>query len=114
MAAALLEQYGGGRIVVLSAGSQPADELNPAVVAAMAEVGIDLSGRTPAKLATESVEAADVVVTLGCGDSCPVFPGTRYLDWQLDDPAGRDIDGVRPIRDEIDQLVRALALELLH
>ena len=114
MAAALLEKYGDGRIEVLSAGSAPAESLNPAVVEAMAEVGIDLTGRAPTKLATEAVEAADVVVTMGCGDTCPVFPGKRYLDWQLDDPAGRDGAAVRPIRDQIDQLVHALADELLH
>jgi arsenate reductase len=114
MAAALLEKYGADRINVLSAGSAPANTLNPAVVAVMDEVGIDLTGRVPAKLITETVAAADVVVTMGCGDTCPVFPGKRYLDWQLDDPAGRPVDEVRPIRDEIDQLVRALADELLH
>ena len=114
MAAALLERYTDGRIDVRSAGSAPADSLNAAVVEAMAEIGIDLVGKTPTKLVTEDVEASDVVVTMGCGDSCPVFPGKRYLDWQLDDPAGRPVDEVRPIRDEIDQLVRALADELLH
>jgi protein-tyrosine-phosphatase len=114
MAAALLERYGAGRIDVRSAGSEPADSVNPAVVEAMSEVGIDLAGRVPSKLATEAVEAADVVVTMGCGDSCPVVPGKRYLDWLLDDPAGRDVEGVRPIRDEIDKRVHALAEELLH
>jgi len=113
MAAGLLEKYGAGRIRVLSAGSAPADTLNPAVVAAMAEVGIDLAGRVPTKLATEDVEASDVVITMGCGDTCPVFPGKRYLDWDLPDPAGRGLAEVRPIRDEIDQRVRALAAELL-
>lgn len=114
MAAALLERYADGRIDVRSAGSAPADQLNPAVVAAMAETGIDLTGRVPTKLATEDVEASDVVITMGCGDSCPVFPGKRYLDWNLRDPAGRGVEEVREIRDEIDQLVRALADELLH
>ena len=114
MAAALLERYADGRIDVRSAGSAPADTLNPAVVDAMAETGIDLTGRVPTKLATEDVEASDVVITMGCGDSCPVFPGKRYLDWNLRDPAGRGVEEVREIRDEIDQLVRALADELLH
>jgi arsenate reductase len=113
MAAGLLEKYGAGRIRVMSAGSAPADTLNPAVVAAMAEVGIDLAGRSPRKLATETVEASDVVITMGCGDTCPVFPGKRYLDWDLPDPAGLELADVRPIRDEIDQRVRALAAELL-
>ena len=114
MAAALLERYADGRLEVLSAGSEPAAALNPAVVEAMAEIGIDLTGRTPTKLATSTVEGADVVVTMGCGDTCAVFPGKRYLDWQLDDPAGRAVDEVRQIRDDIDQRVRALADELLH
>ena len=114
MAAALLERYADGRIDVRSAGSAPADTLNPAVVDAMAETGIDLTGRVPTKLATDDVEASDVVITMGCGDSCPVFPGKRYLDWNLRDPAGRGVEEVREIRDEIDQLVRALADELLH
>ena len=114
MAAALLERYAEGRIDVRSAGSAPADSLNPAVVRVMADIGIDLVGRTPTKLVTEDVEASDVVVTMGCGDTCPVFPGKRYLDWELTDPAGRDLDEVRVIRDEIDRRVRELAAELLH
>lgn len=113
MAAALLHRHGGGRIRVTSAGSAPADEINPAVRAALAEWGIDLAREFPKRLTTDAVEAADVVVTMGCGDSCPVFPGKRYLDWALPDPAGRGIDAVRPIRDRIDALTRALAADLL-
>jgi protein-tyrosine-phosphatase len=112
MAAALLERHGGERVRVSSAGSVPASELNPAVVAAMLEVGIDLSGERPRLLAIEQVEAADVVVTMGCGDACPVFPGKRYLDWELPDPAGLPVEEVRPIRDQIDRRVRALLDEL--
>ena len=114
MAASLLERYGDGRIDVRSAGSEPASSLNPAVVEAMAEVGVDLTSRVPTKLSTEAVEASDVVITMGCGDTCPVFPGKRYLDWDLPDPAGLGVADVRPIRDEIDELVRVLAAELLH
>ena len=114
MAASLLERYGDGRIDVRSAGSEPASSLNPAVVEAMAEVGVDLTGRVPTKLSTDAVEASDVVITMGCGDTCPVFPGKRYLDWDLPDPAGLGVADVRPIRDEIDKLVRVLADELLH
>jgi protein-tyrosine-phosphatase len=113
MAAALLERHAGGRVVVRSAGSAPADGLNPAVVAAMAEVGIDVSGERPKGLSDVGVRDADVVITMGCGDACPVFPGTRYLDWDLPDPAGKSVEEVRPIRDEIDRRVRALAEELL-
>jgi protein-tyrosine-phosphatase len=113
MAAAFLERRAGGRISVRSAGSTPASEINPAVVEAMHEVGIDLAGRLPTLLAAEEVESSDVVVTMGCGDACPVFPGIRYLDWELDDPAGLTLEGVRPIRDEIDRRVRALADELV-
>ena len=112
MAAALLDRYGAGRIRVRSAGSTPADEVNPAVVEAMAELGIDISRELPKRLTTDTVEASDVVITMGCGDTCPVFPGKRYLDWELDDPAGRTLEEVRPIRDEIDRRVRALAEEL--
>ena len=102
-------------MVVRSAGSDPGDDLNPAVVEAMAEVGIDLrrAGAHPKKLTDASVEASDVVITMGCGDECPFYPGKRYLDWQLDDPAGRDVAAVRAIRDEIDRRVRALADELV-
>lgn len=115
MAAALLERHGAGRIEVRSAGSAPAETLNPAVVEAMAEVGIDLraAGAHPKKLTADAVEASDVVITMGCGDECPFFPGKRYLDWELDDPAGKPVEQVRPIRDEIDRRVRALAAELL-
>jgi arsenate reductase len=113
MAAALLAKYAGDRIVVRSAGSIPADEVNPAVVEAMREVGVDLSREFPKALTSEAVEASDVVITMGCGDACPVFPGKRYLDWELTDPSGLPVDQVRPIRDEIDGRVRALADELL-
>jgi arsenate reductase (thioredoxin) len=115
MAAALLEQHAAGRVVVRSAGSAPADDFNPAVIEAMAEVGIDLraAGARPKLLSDAAVEASDVVITMGCGDACPFFPGTRYLDWQLDDPAGLGVASVRPIRDEIDRRVRALLTELL-
>jgi protein-tyrosine-phosphatase len=113
MAAALLDHHAAGRVVVRSAGSAPAGEVNPAVVAAMAELGIDVSREFPKRLTTDAVEAADVVITMGCGDACPVFPGKRYLDWQLDDPAGRSVEHVRPIRDEIDRRVRALLAELV-
>jgi arsenate reductase len=108
MAAALLERYAAGRVRVRSAGSTPANEINPAVVAAMDEVGIDLSKELPKPLSVETVEAADVVVTMGCGDACPVFPGKRYLDWDLPDPSGLPVAEVRPIRDRIDTLVREL------
>lgn len=113
MAAALLARYAGARVRVRSAGSEPADQLNPAVVEAMAEVGIDLAAQTPKLLTRGAVEAADVVITMGCGDACPVFPGKRYLDWALTDPAGRSVEEVRPIRDDIDRRVRALLAELL-
>jgi arsenate reductase len=113
MAAALLERYAAGEVAVRSAGSTPADEINPAVVEAMAEVGIDLSAAVPKILTTEAVEGSDVVVTMGCGDACPVFPGKRYLDWELDDPAGKSVDEVRVIRDQIDERVKALVSELL-
>ena len=113
MAAALLDRHAAGRVDVRSAGSEPADALNPAVVDAMLELGIDLGQERPKLLTTEAVEGSDVVITMGCGDACPVFPGKRYLDWQLDDPAGRDVEQVRPIRDEIDRRVRALVAELV-
>ena len=115
MAAALLARHGGDRVVVRSAGSAPADDLNPAVVEAMAEVGIDLraAGAHPKKLEEAAVRASDVVVTMGCGDTCPYFPGTRYEDWELDDPAGQGIEAVRPIRDEIDRRVLALLAGLV-
>ena len=112
MAAALLARHAAGRVVVRSAGSAPADEIDPAVVAVMDELGLDLSTEFPKPLTTEAVEASDVVVTMGCGDACPIFPGKRYLDWELEDPAGKTADQVRPIRDEIDRRVRALLAEL--
>jgi arsenate reductase (thioredoxin) len=108
MAAALLDREAAGRVRVTSAGSQPASELNPAVVAAMAEVGLDISREFPKPLTTDKVQAADVVITMGCGDACPVFPGKRYLDWDLPDPAGLDLAAVRAIRDDISQRVRDL------
>ena len=115
MAAALLAHHGGNRVKVRSAGTAPADSINPAVVAAMAELGIDLlaAGATPKRLDDAVVQASDVVITMGCGDKCPYYPGKRYLDWALADPAGQGVDAVRPIRDEIDQLVRGLLAELL-
>ncbi|WP_051085846.1 heat-shock protein HtpX [Actinomycetospora chiangmaiensis] len=112
MAAALLAHRAADRVRVRSAGSAPADSINPAVVEVMAELGIDLSREVPGKLSTDDVHAADVVVTMGCGDACPVFPGKRYLDWQLDDPAGLPAEQVRPIRDDIDRRVRELISEI--
>ncbi len=113
MAAGLLAKYAGPRIAVRSAGSAPADEVNPAVVEVMREVDVDISQEFPKALTTDAVEASDVVITMGCGDACPVFPGKRYLDWDLPDPSGLPVEAVRPIRDEIDARVRALAEELL-
>ncbi|MFD8982628.1 arsenate reductase ArsC [Streptomyces sp. NPDC059564] len=113
MAAAFLAHLADGRIEVRSAGSAPAGQVNPAAVAAMREVGIDMSAQVPKVLTTEAVQASDVVITMGCGDTCPVFPGKRYLDWQLDDPAGQGLEAVRPIREEIEHRVRALIAELL-
>jgi arsenate reductase len=113
MAAALLDRQAAGRVRVTSAGSQPASELNPAVVAAMGEIGLDISREFPRPLTAGQVAAADVVITMGCGDACPVFPGRRYLDWDLPDPAGLTVEQVRPIRDEIARRVAALALELV-
>jgi arsenate reductase (thioredoxin) len=112
MASAFLERMAGGRVEVRSAGSAPADEVNPAVVEAMLEKGIDLSNAVPRQLSGEEVEASDVVVTMGCGDACPVFPGTRYVDWELDDPSGQPLERVRPIRDEIERRVLGLVEEL--
>ncbi|HTI26493.1 MAG TPA: arsenate reductase ArsC [Kutzneria sp.] len=112
MAAALLHHHAAGSVVVRSAGSAPADTVNPAVVAAMAEVGLDLSREFPKPLTDDAVRAADVVITMGCGDACPVYPGKRYLNWELADPAGQDVAHVRPIRDEIDRRVRGLLAEL--
>ncbi len=112
MAAALLDREAAGRVRVTSAGSQPASELNPAVVAAMAEIGLDISREFPKPLTTDKVEAADIVITMGCGDACPVFPGKRYLDWDLPDPAGLDLGAIRAIRDDIRQRVRDLVGDL--
>jgi arsenate reductase len=108
MAAAFLSQIGAGRLRVHSSGSEPADRLNPAVVAAMAERGIDISNESPTRLGDDLVAEADVVVTMGCGDACPVYPGKRYEDWELADPAGRELEAVREIRDEIESRVREL------
>ncbi|MEU9179923.1 arsenate reductase ArsC [Streptomyces sp. NPDC048550] len=112
MAAAFLTHLGQDKVEVRSAGSAPADAVNPAAVEAMAEVGIDVSAQTPKVLTVEAVQASDVVITMGCGDSCPVFPGKRYLDWKLDDPAGQGLEAVRPIRDQIEARVRRLLDEL--
>ncbi|HEX2810873.1 MAG TPA: arsenate reductase ArsC [Kineosporiaceae bacterium] len=112
MAAGFLTALADGEVEVRSAGSLPADQVNPAAVEAMHEVGIDISEQTPKLLTADAVQASDVVITMGCGDSCPVFPGTRYLDWDLPDPAGQGIDAVRPIRDEIRSRVEALLTEL--
>jgi len=113
MAAGLVDLRSGGRIGVRSAGSAPADEINPAVAEAMAEIGVDLSREFPKPLTDDAVRAADVVITMGCGDACPIFPGKRYEDWELDDPAGQDLPTVRRIRDEIDARVQTLVRELL-
>ncbi len=113
MAAGFLRELGQGRVEVRSAGSMPGDAINPVAVAAMAEVGIDIAGEQPKVLTTEAVQASDVVITMGCGDACPFFPGKRYEDWKLDDPAGQGIDAVRPIRDEIRGRIEALLADLL-
>jgi protein-tyrosine-phosphatase len=113
MAAALLDHDAGDRVVVRSAGSAPAESINPAVVDVMRELGVDLSKEFPKPLTIEAVQASDVVITMGCGDACPIFSGKRYLDWDLEDPAGKDVDTVRRIRDEIDHRVRGLLAELL-
>lgn len=113
MAAALLTQLSGGRIEVRSAGTAPADQINPVAVAAMAELGIDITAETPKVLAADTVQSSDVVITMGCGDTCPYFPGVSYRDWKLDDPAGQSIEAVRPIRDAIADRVRDLVDELL-
>jgi arsenate reductase (thioredoxin) len=112
MAAALLDRAAAGRVRVRSAGSDPADEVNPAVVEVMAELGLDLSREFPKPLGDEAVRAADAVVTMGCGDACPIYPGKRYEDWEVEDPAGKDVETVRGIRDEIDGRVRALLDDL--
>ena len=113
MAAALLDHHANGRVRVRSAGSDPTDQINPAVAAAMAEWGIDLSRELPKPLTDQAVRAADVVVTMGCGDACPAYPGTRYQDWELQDPAGQPVEVVRRVRDEVDARVQALLAELL-
>jgi arsenate reductase len=112
MAAGLLEQRAGDRVRVLSAGSEPADRLNPAVVEAMEEIGLDISAERPKKLETEMVRESDIVITMGCGDACPIFPGKRYEDWDLEDPAGKDLEKVRRIRDEIAERVDVLVASL--
>ncbi len=113
MAAGFLRQLGGDRVEVRSAGSVPGNQVNPVAVEAMKEVGIDIADQRPKVLTADAVQASDVVITMGCGDACPVFPGKRYLDWALDDPAGQGIDAVRPIRDEIEKRVRVLLAEIL-
>jgi protein-tyrosine-phosphatase len=114
MAAALLNRYADGSVRVRSAGSEPADRVNPAVVAAMGEIGLDVSQEFPKPITDEAVRAADAVITMGCGDACPVYPGKRYEDWELDDPAGKDLETVRRIRDEIGARVKALLAELVR
>ena len=113
MAAGYLRALAGDRVEVRSAGSEPADQINQVAVAAMAEDGIDIAGNQPRILTTESVKESDVVITMGCGDTCPIFPGKRYEDWDLDDPAGQGIDAVRPIRDEIKVRIEQLLTEIL-
>jgi arsenate reductase len=113
MAAALFDRYAKGRVHVRSAGSMPADQIDPAVVQVMAEIDVDLSKEFPKSLTDEGTQAADVIITMGCGDACPIYPGKRYLDWDLDDPDGMTADDVRPIRDEIDRRVRTLLDELV-
>jgi protein-tyrosine-phosphatase len=112
MAAGLMRHEAGDRVRVRSAGSEPADAVNPVAVEAMAELGIDIAGDAPRRLEDEGVREADVVITMGCGDACPVYPGKRYEDWELEDPAGKDLDTVRAIRDEIAARVRALVAEI--
>ncbi len=112
MAAGYLQHLAGDRIEVRSAGSMPGNQVNPSAVAAMAEEGIDISSAQPKVLTTEAVQASDYVITMGCGDACPIFPGKKYLDWALDDPAGQGVDAVRPIRDEIRGLIEGLIAEI--
>jgi arsenate reductase (thioredoxin) len=114
MAAGLLDKLADGRIDVRTAGSDPADKVNPVAVEAMSEVGVDLSKELPKPLTDEAVKAADVVITMGCGDACPIYPGKRYEDWDLEDPAGKDLETVRRIRDEIDRRLRKLLGEVLR
>ena len=113
MAAGLMRRHGGDSVEVLSAGSEPAASLNPAAVEAMREVGIDIAGETPRRWTEEMIGSVDVVVTMGCGDTCPFVPGTRYVDWEIEDPAGKDLDQVRPIRDELERRVVELLAELV-
>ncbi|MGH1524496.1 arsenate reductase ArsC [Leifsonia sp. L25] len=113
MAAGFMRELSGGRVEVLSAGSEPKDQINPVAVQVMAEEGIDIAGEQPKILTTDAVKESDVVITMGCGDTCPIFPGKRYEDWELTDPAGRPVDEVRPIRDDIKQRVQDLLAELL-
>ncbi|WP_166877626.1 MULTISPECIES: arsenate reductase ArsC [unclassified Salinibacterium] len=113
MAAGYLQALAGDRVQVLSAGSEPKDQINPTAIAAMAEEGIDITGNTPKILTTEAVKDSDVVITMGCGDACPIFPGKRYEDWELDDPAGQTIENVRPIRDDIKARIENLLAEIL-
>ena len=112
MAAGYLQHLAGDRVTVLSAGSEPADQINPVAMRAMAEEGIDITAATPKVVTTEAVQASDVVITMGCGDTCPIYPGKRYEDWDLNDPAGQGIDAVRPIRDEIRKRIEQLITEL--
>ncbi|WP_405851555.1 arsenate reductase ArsC [Streptomyces sp. NBC_00090] len=112
MAAGFLNHLGGDRIEVRSAGSVPGDRVNPAAVEAMREIGIDISDQRPKVLTTEAVQASDYVITMGCGDACPIFPGKKYLDWALEDPAGQGVEAVRPIRDEIKVLIEGLIAEI--
>ena len=112
MAAGYLQHLAGDRVEVRSAGSMPGNQVNPSAVAAMAEEGIDISAAQPKVLTTEAVQASDYVITMGCGDACPIFPGKKYLDWALDDPAGQGVDAVRPIRDEIRVLIEGLIAEI--
>jgi arsenate reductase len=113
MAAGFLRTLGGGDIDVLSAGSEPKDQINPVAIEAMAEEGIDIADNTPKVLTVDAVKESDVVITMGCGDACPIFPGKRYEDWELDDPAGQGIEAVRPIRDEIRRRIETLLTEIL-
>jgi arsenate reductase len=112
MAAGFVQKLGGGRVSVRSAGSEPDEEINPVAVEAMVEIGVDIANGVPKPLTDDAVREADVVITMGCGDACPIYPGKRYEDWDLEDPAGKDLDTVRRIRDEIGQRVRALLAEL--
>jgi len=113
MAAGFLAHLSDGQVEVRSAGSSPGDQVNPSAIVAMAEVGIDISAQQPKVLTTDTVQASDVVITMGCGDACPIFPGKRYLDWDLEDPAGQGVEAVRPIRDQIKARIQALLAELL-